>query len=172
MKNIAWGITGAGHFLEQCIDLALACGKPDVYLSGAAEEIIGMYGLQHKLFGSGLSIFKERSASSPQVGKFYRGKYGLLVVAPATSNSVSKFVSGISDSLITNIFAHAGKSLVPAVVLPSDAEGFTASMSPSGPVKVFPRKIDLDNIRKLKQMENVTVVSNVEELSQCLKNYL
>jgi len=170
--KIAWGITGAGHFLEGCIELLLASGKPDVYLSRAAEEVVSMYGLQQKLSDGGLSVFKERAASSPRVGKFYEGEYGLLVVAPASSNSVAKFAGGISDSLISNIFAHAGKSRIPVVVLPTDAEGFTTSVSPRGPVKVFPRKIDLANIRKLKRMENVTVVLNVEELGRCLKNYL
>ncbi|MCL4440205.1 MAG: flavoprotein [Firmicutes bacterium] len=170
MKKIAWGFTGAGHFLEDCLKLLLEMVHVDVYLSKAAEEVIQMYGFQ-KGFVS-LSVYKDKAASSPQVGKFYQGEYDLLVIAPATSNSVAKFVNGISDSLISNLFAHAGKCCVPIIILPCDSEDFLVSRSPTGLVKVFPRQVDLTNLQKLKQMDNVVVASNPGELRQCLKNYL
>ena len=39
-KRIAWAITGAGHALEECVDMALTFNQIDVFLSRAAEEVI------------------------------------------------------------------------------------------------------------------------------------
>jgi flavoprotein len=172
IKKIAWGITGAGHFLAECLELMLKHENIDVYLSGAAEEVIGMYNLKEKLLNSGLPVYKDRQASSPAVGRFYTGKYGLLIIAPATSNTVAKFVGGISDTLVTNIFAHAGKNQIPVIVLPCDSAQEVQSMSPAGLVRVYPREIDLENVQKLQQMKKVTIVSNAEELAEWLKYYL
>jgi flavoprotein len=99
--------------------------------------------------------------------------YSVLVVAPATSNSVAKFVHGISDTLVTNIFAQAGKSRVPIIVYPTDFEPEVASSGPKGdPVKVYPRRVDLENTRRLSNFEGTKVVFSREELEQCLAGYL
>ena len=37
-KRIAWAITGAGHFLEECIETILNHDRVDIFLSRAAEE--------------------------------------------------------------------------------------------------------------------------------------
>ena len=38
--GVAWGITGAGHFLKECIYLIAELGDVDVFLSRAAEEVL------------------------------------------------------------------------------------------------------------------------------------
>lgn len=171
MKRIAWGITGAGHFLVECADLLMSLNSVDVFLSRAAEEVLRMYRLESKL--SPARVIRDNMPSAPVVGRFARGVYSVLIIAPATSNSVAKFVHGISDSLITNIFAQAGKSQVPIIVLPTDVASEMDSHSPKGGlVKVYPRPIDLENVAKLRQFPGVTVMKDVEELRACLNTYL
>jgi len=171
MKRIAWGITGAGHLLGECADLLMNLGNVDIFLSRAAEEVIRMYRLESKL--SQARVIRDSMASAPMVGRFSQGIYSVLLIAPATSNSVAKFVYGISDSLITNIFAQAGKSQVPIIVLPTDAASEMDSRGPKGnPIRVYPRPIDLENVEKLRQFPGVTVVKDMEELRACLDTYL
>jgi flavoprotein len=99
------------------------------------------------------------------VGAFYYGVYHTLVVAPATSNSVAKFVFGISDTLVTNVFAQAGKCRVPTIVFACDTAPEMDTEAPKGMVKVFPRKIDLENTARLKEFEATLVVETLDELN-------
>jgi flavoprotein len=137
----------------------------DVFLSRAAEEVLRMYGLDERLSGPKIRVYRESRASAPQVGRFFGGMYSVFVVAPATSNTVAKFVHGISDSFVTNLFAQAGKSRVPIVVYPADLTPEMNSLVPGGKViKVYPRPIDMDNLKKLKSFEGATVVETRKEL--------
>ena len=97
--------------------------------------------------------------------------YHTLVVAPATSNSIAKFVAGISDNLATNIFAQAGKCRVRCIVLACDTEPEHDTKAPDKMVKVYPRKIDLQNTIKLKSFESTVVVSSVQELKKALNKF-
>lgn len=169
--DIAWGITGAGHFLPECIDLVLELGRVDVFLSRAAEEVLRMYHLEDDVHRAAAAVIRDNMTSAPVVGRFAQpGRYRALVIAPATSNSVAKFVRGISDSLITNLFAHAGKNRVPIIVLPTDVAPEMDSIAPGKKmIKVYPRAIDLANTARLRQFPAVTVVENVEDL-RCVLN--
>ena len=168
-KRIAWGITGAGHALDECVETLVRLERVDVFLSRAGEEVLRMYHLDERLNSPKVGVYRESRASSPQVGRFFGGVYSVLVVAPATSNSIAKFVNGISDSLVTNLFAQAGKARVPVIVLPSDLAPETDSLVPSGKsIKVYPRAIDLSNAEALKSFDAVHVVRNRKELEQKL----
>jgi dihydromethanopterin reductase (acceptor) len=172
-KRIAWAITGAGHALEECVEVLLKKERVDVFLSRAGEEVLRMYNLHTRLNAAKVRIYRETNASAPLIGRFSAGIYCALVVAPTTSNSVAKFVYGISDTLVTNLFAQAGKSRVPIVVYPTDLAPEMNSIGPHRePVKVFPRPIDLKNTEKLRALAGVTVVGNREELERCLAAYL
>jgi flavoprotein len=113
-------------------------------------------------------IFRDTAASAPPVGYFYYGVYHTLVVAPATSNTVAKFVYGISDTLATNVFAQAGKCRVPSIVFACDTAPELETEAPKGMVKVFPRRIDLENTARLKAFEGTRVVEALAELEQAL----
>jgi dihydromethanopterin reductase (acceptor) len=168
-KRIAWAITGAGHALDECIEVLLKHDRVDLFMSRAGEEVLSMYGLDVRLNGSGIRIHRETQASSPLVSRFFAGVYSVLVVAPATSNSVAKFVYGISDTLVANLFAQAGKSKVPVVVYPTDLAPVMDSLGPHGErIKVYPRTVDLENTRKLQKFAGVSVVADCKELEQCL----
>ena len=172
-KRIAWAITGAGHALEECVGTIMEQKELDLFLSRAAEEVLKMYGLYSRLQESGLSVYRDDGASAPVATRFYGRMYKLLVIAPATSNSVAKFVHGISDTLVTNLFAQAGKARVPVVVYPTDLVPETLSFSPRREaLKVYPRPIDIENTKKLRRLAGTDVVGSREELIRCLATYL
>lgn len=169
--RIAWGLTGAGHFLPEVIELVETIADVDLFVSRAANEVLRKYQLE-KVLSCAQGVFYDRSASSSVVNRLYLGYYRVIVVAPATSNSVAKFVHGISDNLVTNLFAHAGKAQVPAIVLPTDVTSELDSRAPGGMVQVYPRQIDLENTGLLESFAGTTVVKNVQELEECLSTYL
>jgi flavoprotein len=170
--RIAWGITGAGHLLRECIELFPEQGEVHVFLSRAAMEVVRMYGLEKLLLESARSVVRDTMSSAPVVGRFAGSGYRAMVVAPATSNSVAKFVYGISDSLVSNLFAHAGKNRVPIIVLPTDLAAEMDTITPKGKmIKVYPRPVDLENTARLREFPNVTVVQDVDDLRQCLSTF-
>jgi dihydromethanopterin reductase (acceptor) len=172
-SRIAWAITGAGHNLEACADLLLKHKNVDIFLSRAAEEVVRIYSLEARLKASQARIYHERLSSAPLVVRLFRGDYKVLVIAPATSNSVAKFVCGISDTLVTNMFAQAGKSRVPIIVMPTDIAPDMDSIGPHREmVKVYPRPIDLENTARLRSFPGVAVVETMEEMQRCLATYL
>ena len=167
-KRLGWVITGSGHFFEECLDIMSRLGEFDLFVSKAAEEVVRMYRKKKSNFPPQTRIFRDTTASSAPVGFFYKNLYHTLIIAPATSNSIAKFVAGISDNLATNIFAQAGKCKVPFIVLACDTEPEHDTKAPSRMVKVYPRKIDLENTRKLKSFELTSVVSSVQQLKKVL----
>ncbi len=169
-KKIAWGITGAGAFLKESIGLLLSFSETsvDLFLSRAGEEVLRMYALWD-MVSSKYKIFLDRGASYPVCGRFSLGVYSLLVIAPATSNTVAKMAYGIADTLITNLFAQAGKAGVPSIILPTDVDDIMISESPSGErITLKRRKIDEENILRIKSMDMVEVVNSVEELREAI----
>jgi len=172
-KRIAWAITGAGHNLEECIETALNHDRVDIFLSKAAEEVLRVYHLDARISVPKVRVYQETKPSTPLVVRFFAGEYAVFVVAPASSNSVAKFVCGISDSEVTNLFAQAGKSRVPVIVYPTDLAPEIDSIGPRGQrFKVYPRPIDLENTEKLRSFPGVAVVSSREELERCLAAYV
>ena len=101
-KRWAWVLTGSGHFFNECISLINELEQVDVFVSKAAEEVLVMYKKKNDI-SSNVKIYKDNSASSVSVGKFYKNEYHTLVMAPTSSNTVAKCVYGISDSLASNI---------------------------------------------------------------------
>jgi len=162
--RLAWGLTGSGHFLRECLDLACRLPDVDLFLSRAGEEVLHMYG--HGLEGlrAGFRVFRDNTASAAPVGLFYHGHYHTVVVGPATSNTVAKCVAGISDTLVTNILAQAGKCRIPAIVFACDTAPEIETEAPSEWVTVYPRPIDLENTARLKAFPYVTVVETLAEL--------
>lgn len=170
--RIAWGITGSGHYLKECLELAARLPAVDLFLSRAAAEVLHVYGLPVAQLRERYRVFRDTAASAPPVGLFYKGHYQLLVAAPATSNSVAKMVFGISDTLVTNIYAQAGKCRIPSIVFACDAAPEMDTEAPGGMVKVYPRPIDLENTRRLAEFQYTQVVTDLDGLTQALTPYL
>ena len=87
-------------------------------------------------------------------------------MAPTSSNTVAKCVYGISDSLATNIFAQSGKCKVDCIFFPCDTAPELKTMAPSGMVDVYPREIDLENVKKLKKFQLTEVVESFKQLEE------
>lgn len=165
--RFGWALTGSGHFFKESLVIMRTLPNLDVFVSKAAAEVIRMYKQEFAL-PDDVRIFKDTTASAAPVGAFYYGIYHTLVMAPATSNTVAKCVAGISDNLATNVFAQAGKTRVPTIVFACDTAPEMDTEAPKGMVKVYPRRIDLENTEKLKTFEDTTVVESVAELQSAV----
>jgi dihydromethanopterin reductase (acceptor) len=169
--RIAWAVTGSGHYLEECLEIVRDLDDVDLFYSQAGVVGVRMYGHDPKAITKG-RVFRVRAASSPPVGLFYRGDYHTLIVAPATSNTVAKMVLGLSDTLVTNVYAQAGKCRIPSIVLACDTEPEMDTPAPDRIVKVWPREVDLEHTHKLRSFEATTVVETPEKLLAALKSRL
>jgi len=141
-KLIAWAITGAGHFLAGSFSLMEKLVeeydvKVTTFLSGAAVETIRIYGFGEKLtkisdgsYYSEVVREKEEGPASPTAARLSKGAFDVLIVSPATANTVAKIVNGIADNLVTTAVSLAGKGRVPTLIVPTDQEGETETIFP------------------------------------------
>ncbi|MEM1546707.1 MAG: flavoprotein [Candidatus Methanomethylicia archaeon] len=240
--NIAWGITGAGYMLEESI---VAIGKlvnlgvnVTCFISKAGFEVLKMYGLLNVVRkhcpGNYLhEVFTDydEGASSPHAARLTLKIYRLLVISPASSNTIAKIVNGISDTLVTNAFMNACKAGIKVLIVPSESSykhvksktpisvnrticmscttkcppsmkcptgAFTLSNIDKLPslkltlcegckicveacpygavsfgliVSTRTRKIDIENIKKIKSMKNVKVFKNPFKVVDFIKYY-
>jgi dihydromethanopterin reductase (acceptor) len=88
---------------------------PNISRGGYLEEII---------------LEREEGYSSPRAGRFMMGKFDLLIIAPATGNTVAKIAHGIADSLVTNAAALSNKAGVPVYILPTDVAEAAKTRTP------------------------------------------
>ncbi|NYT01965.1 MAG: hypothetical protein GKC10_04320 [Methanosarcinales archaeon] len=140
MKRMAWGITGGGQHLEQSVEAVFRLSRDNhvcSFVSRAAEEVLHMYGVFERVaeisggeYLEELILESQTGLSFPETGRFMLGRVDVLLVAPATANTVAKMAWGIADSLVTNAVAMANKSAVPVYVLPTDLEGQAQSRTP------------------------------------------
>ncbi len=167
--RLAWALTGSGHFFTECLEMMRRVPDMDLFVTKAGAEVIRMYKQDFEKLPKSVRVFKDTTASAAPVGLFYHGFYHTLVLAPATSNTIAKCVVGISDNLATNVFAQAGKCRVPAIVFACDTAPELDTMAPDGMVKVYPRKIDLENTERLKSFEATQVVESLDELDRAIQ---
>ena len=168
-KRIAWCITGSGHYLKESIDLMLTLENLDLYLSKAGEEVLKWYDYDLSVFKKNkIKVFKDVTASASPVSLLYESVYKLVVISPATSNTIALMAQGISDTLVTNMFAQAGKCEGNSLVFACDTEPVVITQAPKKLVTLYPRDIDLKNYRALKKFKNVIVVDNVKSLKNNL----
>lgn len=171
-SRFAWCITGSGHFLDESLALAQRLPRLDLFLSDAAEEVLAIYGLPierlRPRFAPGFRLVRDKTASAVPVGMLYDDVYHTVVVAPATSNTVAKCVAGISDTLPTNMFAQAGKLGIPGIVFACDTEPVVVTKSPHDWVTLRPRRLELDNVNRLREIDFCQVVCSPAELEAAL----
>ncbi len=170
--RLAWAITGSGHYIEECLEFLLTLEDVDIYISQAGVEVLKMYGVSLDDVRAKHPVYRDKTASSPPVGLFYKGFYHTFVMAPTTSNTIAKCVLGIADNLVTNLYSQAGKCKVPSIVYPCDIAPEMETTAPGGKVMVYPRKIDLEGTDKIRTFEYTTVVESVDELIAAVKHRL
>jgi len=171
-KRFAWALTGSGHCLEEALALAGRLPDTDLFLSAAAEEVLPMYGLHLDALRLRFRIFRDKTMSAVPVGTLYAETYHTLVVAPATSNTVAKCALGISDTLPTNMFAQAGKLGIPGLVFACDTEPVVITRAPHDWVTLRPRRIELENVERLRGIDHCRVLCSVAELEAALAQRL
>ncbi|HSW08755.1 flavoprotein [Aquabacterium sp.] len=167
-SRFAWCVTGSGHFLEEAMALAARLPDVDLFLSGAAEEVLPLYKLRIDALKKQFRVHRDTTASGVPVGRLYDDVYHTVVVAPATSNTVAKCAFGISDSLPTNMFAQAGKLGIPGIVFACDTEPVVVTKSPHDWVTLRPRRIELANVERLREIDFCQVVCSPTELEAAL----
>jgi len=140
----------------------------DLFLSAAGEEVLNIYRIEIEKLRSDFRIFRDKTASAVPVGTLYEDIYHTVVIAPATSNTVAKCAYGLSDSLPTNMFAQAGKLGIPGIVFACDTEPVVVTRSPHDWVTLRPRRIELDNVERLRQIDHCQVVCSPSELEGAL----
>ena len=167
-SRFAWCITGSGHFLDEAMALATRLPQVDLFLSGAGEEVLEIYKLHIEDLKLLFRVFRDKTASGVPVGMLYDDVYHTVVIAPATSNTVAKCAFGISDSLPTNMFAQAGKLGIPGIVFACDTEPVVVTRSPHDWVTLRPRRIELDNVERLRGIDFCRIVASPAELEAAL----
>ncbi len=179
--KVAWGISGSGDKLAETVDVMIRVKKEyanevdiRVYLSKAGEQVIKWYKLNEKLNESFERVLVEANSNSPFLaGDLQTGKFGFLLIAPATSNTVAKIANGITDSLLTNSAIMALKGFSSVYIMPVDfREGTIMTKLPDGKDwKVRVRKEDAENAQKLKTMKGITVLEKPEEILEVFRNH-
>jgi dihydromethanopterin reductase (acceptor) len=160
-----WALTGSGHFFNES---SISRANWSMSTSSSAKPPAKSCASISKSSICGRPP-EDSAASSPRWAIFILGfTIRSSVVAPATSNIVAKFVYGISDNLASNVFAQAGKCRVPSIVFACDTAPELETRSPDGVVKVFPRRIDLENFEKLKSFEATQVAESLSELKELI----
>jgi flavoprotein len=115
----AWALTGSGHFFKECLRTLGELDDVDLFVSKAASEVVLTYRQEFKL----PTATRDMTVAAAPVG---------LILTPATSNTAAKCVVGISDTLVTNVFAQAGKCRLPAIVFACKYHARTRDRSAQG----------------------------------------
>ncbi len=178
-RKIAWGITGAGDKIAEFIavmkDLQneyLDVIDIHVFLSKAAEQVLKYYKLEKDLKESFKKVRTEINSNAPFLAAWVQvRKYELLLIAPATSNTVAKIVNGIGDTMLTNSAIMSLKAFVPVHVVPTDfEEGIVSTKLPNGKeMKLRVRKEEVDQVKILRQMEDMHVLEGPQEIRKLFK---
>jgi archaeoflavoprotein AfpA len=179
-KKVAWGITGAGDRVAEHVELMKQLKQEyegiveiQVFVSKAAETMLKFYNLENTIKESFPKYTVELNANSPFLAAWLQnGRYEFLLIAPASSNTVAKIANCIGDTMITNAASMALKAFIPIYVVPVDYEEKTlVTKLPNGKdLKLRVRKEDADQVRKLKQMEDAHVLSELEQIRDVFKN--
>jgi len=103
-------------------------------------------------------------------GPLQIGKFDLFLCCPVSANTVAKIVYGIADTLITNCVAQAIKGGQLVYLFPSDqdTEPIVTSRPDGSPLVLKIRDIELENIKKLKNMEGIEVLSDFHEIKSLI----
>jgi len=171
-SRFAWCVTGSGHFLDESLAIASRLPQVDLFLSAAAEEVLEIYKMPLDEMKQRFRVFRDKTASAVPVGTLYEDVYHTVIVAPATSNTVAKCAFGISDSLPTNMFAQAGKLGIPGIVFACDTEPVVVTRAPHEWVTLRPRRIEFDNVERLRSIDFSQVVTSPAELEAALDQRL
>ena len=170
--SLIWAITGTGFLLQESIDLMKELQedyniKLTAMLSKEGAAVVKWYKMWLALTKAVENVKVEKTPNIPfYAGPLQLGKYDLFLVAPVSANTIAKIVYGIADTLITNCVAQAIKGGQLVYIFPSDQdiEPIITSRPDGTPLVLKIRDIELENIKKLKSMEGIVVISDFSEI--------
>jgi archaeoflavoprotein AfpA len=181
-RKVAWGITGAGDKIAEIVEVMKDLKKQsqdvleiDVYLSKAADIMLKFYRLDEEVRKSFAKVTVELNANSPFLAAWMQsGKYGFLLIAPASSNTVAKIANSISDTMLTNAALMSLKAFRPVYILPTDyRENIIFTKLPNGKeLKLRVRKEEADQVRKLEKMEDMHVLESPQKMREVFLKWL
>jgi len=167
-----WGMTGTGYVLQESIDLMKELQESynidiTVILSKEGAAVVKWYKKWLNLTEVVKKVKIEKTPNVPfYAGPLQLGKYDMFVVCPTSANSIAKIVYGIADTLITNCVAQAIKGGQTVYVFPSDqdTEPITTTRPNGSPLVLKIRDIEIENIKRLRNLEGIKVISEVDEI--------
>ncbi len=171
-----WCITGTGYLLQESIDLMKDLQenygiKLTVILSKEGAAVVKWYKKWLALTEVVEKVKVEKTPNIPfYAGPLQLGKFDFFLCCPVSANTVAKIVHGIADTLITNCVAQAIKGRQTVYLFPSDqdTEPIVTSRPDGSPLVLKIRDIELENIRKLKNMEGIKVISDFTEIKNLI----
>ncbi len=173
-RKVAWGITGAGDkigiFIEEMKKIRQKYADAldiHVFLSKAGDQVLKYYRLEEVLKQNFVNVRVEINSNSPFLAAWMQmGKYEFLLIAPATSNTVSKIANSIGDTMLTNAAIMSLKAFVPVYIAPTDyKEGTVFTRLPNGKeMKLRIRKEEVEQVKKLNHMEDVHVLEGPQKI--------
>lgn len=178
--KFAWAITGAGDYMRESVEVMQEIvsqykAQILVFLTKAGMQVIKWYKLLPDLESISSQIRTEVDANTPFiVGALQKRTHQFIAVMPATANTVAKLAYGIADTLVTNAVAQAMKTGVPIYIYPVDQKpGTVTTVLPSGEkLDLMTRKLDLENVEKLRAMEGMIILEHPSEIKDHLQKYL
>jgi flavoprotein len=112
-------------------------------------------------------IFSENQEwSFPVCGSFSLKAYDVLIVSPATANSVAKLSYKIADTLITNIVSQSLKGNVPVIVIPTDFKiGPCETVAPGNKkITIEIHESDVERTEALQNMNGIIVIESPSKI--------
>lgn len=145
-------------------------------VSKAGVEVLQWYNLDERIHEVFSDIKIEKTSNNPFVaGPLQVGHYELFIVAPLTANSAAKIAHGIADTLVTNAVAQALKGgYTPVILFPVDQvlDGIDTITPDGGVVRINPRRVDVDNVDILRNVENLHIINGPKEILQKAKKLI
>ena len=172
MFKLMWGMTGTGYVLQESIDLMKELQEDfnidlTVILSKEGAAVVKWYKKWLALTDAVKKVKVEKTPNIPfYAGPLQLGNYDFFLVCPVSANSVAKIVYGIADTLITNCVAQSIKGGQTVYIFPSDqdTEPIVTSRPNGSPLILKIRDIEIENIKRLKQMEGIFVIEKFEDI--------
>ena len=152
MKHlIVLGVTGsiaAVRSFELCRELRRKGFEVQVVMSGWGRQLVSEESME---FASGKSVISKLTGNIEHVKLFgKKGKASLLLIAPATANTISKIAMGIDDTPVTTMATVAIGAGKPVLLAP-------AMHKP-----MYEHPIVLENLKKL-ETRGVRMIAPLEE---------
>lgn len=173
-RKVAWGITGSGEKLVETVEIMQQMRDEyrkqfdiRVFISRAGDQVLKYYNLSTTLETKFDKTWTEINSNAPFLaGQIQMGRYGFLLIAPATSNTVAKISLRIADTLLSNAAIMGQKTRTPLYIMPTDfREGIVTTKLPNGKdLELNITKEDAEHVEKIAAMESTTAFESPDDI--------